>query len=37
MSAMVESGCKKLIFSSTCATYGTPKHIPMDETLPQKT
>ncbi len=36
MSAMVESGCKKLIFSSTCATYGTPEHMPMDETLPQK-
>ena len=36
MSAMVEAGCKKLIFSSTCATYGTPEHIPMDETLPQK-
>ena len=36
MSAMVESGCKKLIFSSTCATYGTPERIPMGETLPQK-
>ena len=36
MNAMVESGCKKLIFSSTCATYGTPEQIPMDETLPQK-
>ena len=31
MQAMVETGCKKLIFSSTCATYGTPKKIPMDE------
>jgi UDP-glucose 4-epimerase len=36
MTAMVVSGCKKLIFSSTCATYGTPERIPMDETLPQK-
>jgi len=36
MTAMVESGVKKLIFSSTCATYGTPERIPMDETLPQK-
>lgn len=35
MNAMVESGCKKLIFSSTCATYGTPDRIPMDEALPQ--
>ena len=36
MHGMVESGCKKLIFSSTCATYGTPEKMPMDETLPQK-
>jgi UDP-glucose 4-epimerase len=35
MNAMVESGCRKLIFSSTCATYGTPERIPMDESLPQ--
>jgi UDP-glucose 4-epimerase len=36
MGAMVASGCKKLIFSSTCATYGTPGRVPMDETLLQK-
>jgi UDP-glucose 4-epimerase len=36
MNAMVESGCKKLIFSSTCALYGTPERTPMDENLPQK-
>jgi len=35
MHAMVEANCKKLIFSSTCATYGTPEKIPMDESLPQ--
>ena len=35
MQSMVETGCKKLIFSSTCATYGTPQKIPMDESLPQ--
>jgi UDP-glucose 4-epimerase len=35
MQAMVQTGCKKLIFSSTCATYGTPEKIPMDESLPQ--
>jgi len=35
MSAMVAADCKKLIFSSTCATYGTPEKIPMDESLPQ--
>jgi len=35
MKAMVAAGCKKLIFSSTCATYGTPEKMPMDEMLPQ--
>lgn len=34
LNGIIESGCKKLIFSSTCATYGTPDKIPMDETLP---
>ena len=36
MKAMVAADCKKLIFSSTCATYGTPERVPMDESLPQK-
>jgi UDP-glucose 4-epimerase len=36
MRAMVAAECKKLIFSSTCATYGTPERVPMDETLPQR-
>lgn len=36
VSAMRASGCNKLIFSSTCATYGTPERVPMDESLPQK-
>nr|MDA3850880.1 UDP-glucose 4-epimerase GalE [Spirochaetaceae bacterium] len=35
LDAMVKAGCKKLIFSSTCATYGTPERVPMDEGLPQ--
>jgi len=35
MEAMVEAECRKLIFSSTCATYGTPERVPMDESLPQ--
>jgi UDP-glucose 4-epimerase len=35
MWAMAASGCMKLIFSSTCAIYGTPARIPMDETLAQ--
>lgn len=29
------AGVDKLVFSSTCATYGEPRQIPMDETHPQ--
>ncbi len=36
LDAMVSAGVKKFIFSSTCATYGTPERVPMDETLPQR-
>lgn len=36
LDAMVEAGVKKFIFSSTCATYGTPEKIPIDERVPQK-
>ncbi len=36
LDAAVEGGVKKFIFSSTCATYGTPEKVPMDERLPQK-
>jgi len=36
LDAMIEAGVKKFIFSSTCATYGVPEKIPMDERLPQK-
>jgi UDP-glucose-4-epimerase GalE len=32
---MGEAGVRRLIFSSTCATYGMPVRIPMDETHPQ--
>lgn len=31
LEAMKESGCKKIIFSSTCATYGAPKKTPLTE------
>jgi UDP-glucose 4-epimerase len=36
LEAMVASGCKKIVFSSTCATYGMPEKIPIDERCPQK-
>lgn len=31
LEAMRENNCKKIIFSSTCATYGVPKKIPITE------
>lgn len=37
LSAMVEAGVDKIVFSSTAATYGEPKRVPIsegDETLP---
>jgi UDP-glucose 4-epimerase len=36
LDAAVGAGVKKFIFSSTCATYGTPEKVPMDERLPQR-
>ncbi|MDQ6625497.1 MAG: UDP-glucose 4-epimerase GalE [Verrucomicrobiota bacterium] len=35
LDAMVDAGVKRLVFSSTCATFGPPERIPIDETLPQ--
>jgi UDP-glucose-4-epimerase GalE len=35
LQAMEEAGVQRLIFSSTCATYGMPVRVPMDETHPQ--
>lgn len=35
LQAMGEAGVKKLVFSSTCATYGEPETFPMTEDLPQ--
>ncbi len=35
LDAMVAVGCKKFVFSSTCATFGIPDRVPIDETLPQ--
>jgi UDP-glucose 4-epimerase len=34
--AAVAAGVRKFVFSSTCATYGPPDRVPMDETLPQR-
>lgn len=33
---MVAAGVKRFVFSSTCATFGPPDRVPMDETLPQR-
>ena len=35
MGALVEAGVQRVVFSSTCATYGEPKEIPISETHPQ--
>lgn len=35
LDAAVESGVAKFVFSSTCATFGIPERMPIDETLPQ--
>ncbi len=34
--AMLAQNVKKIIFSSTCATYGQPEKMPMTEDLPQR-
>ena len=33
--AMLDAGVKKFVFSSTCATFGVPKTLPIHENLPQ--
>ncbi|MDP2213487.1 UDP-glucose 4-epimerase GalE [Phenylobacterium sp.] len=35
IAAARRAGVDKLVFSSTCATYGEPQQMPMDETHPQ--
>ena len=35
LEAMRDSGIKRIVFSSTCATYGTPEKLPIDESSPQ--
>ncbi len=34
LDAMRDAEVRKIVFSSTCATYGEPVRLPMDETLP---
>ncbi len=36
LDAMISAGVKRLVFSSTCATFGPPERVPIDETLPQR-
>lgn len=35
LNAMRECGVKKIVFSSTCATYGNPQTVPLSENHPQ--
>jgi len=35
LNAMLKFGVKRIVFSSTCATYGEPKYVPIDEKHPQ--
>ena len=35
LEAMLEAGVNKLVFSSTCATYGIPETVPIKEEQPQ--
>lgn len=35
LDAIREAGVRTLVFSSTCATYGTPNYLPMNEAHPQ--
>jgi UDP-glucose 4-epimerase len=35
LDAMREAGVATIVFSSTCATYGDPVRVPIDETHPQ--
>lgn len=35
LKTMRKHGCNKIIFSSTCATYGEPESVPITEDMPQ--
>ncbi|PZR76101.1 MAG: UDP-glucose 4-epimerase GalE [Chthoniobacterales bacterium] len=36
LDAMVATGVKRIVFSSTCATFGPPERVPIDESFPQR-
>ncbi len=36
LDAMVEAGVPRFVFSSTCAIFGPPERVPIDETLPTR-
>lgn len=36
LEAMECAGVRRLVFSSTCSTYGTPERLPLDEHSPQR-
>src|SRR5580765_339056 len=36
LDAMLAADCRRLAFSSTCATFGLPDRVPIDETFPQR-
>ena len=35
LDGLIESNVRRIVFSSTCATYGEPRRMPMDEAHPQ--
>ena len=36
LKAMMAAGCTRLVFSSSCATYGVPDTLPIEEDMPQQ-
>jgi UDP-glucose-4-epimerase GalE len=36
LDAMIDHGVTRIVFSSTCATYGIPTRVPIDESHPQQ-
>jgi UDP-glucose 4-epimerase len=36
LDSLIEANVKRFVFSSTCATYGEPQHVPISETHPQQ-